>query len=182
MNTFFVSDTHFLHKRILEFCPDTRKGSDYLEMTELMIQAWNDKVKCDDTVYHLGDVSFGCIEETEKVLNRLNGKIHLIQGNHDKSVVNNHLAKRWESVQPYLRKTINSEQIVMFHYPIQEWDAMHYGSWHLYGHVHGKDMGLNNRKALDVGVDNRISKDMAPWSFDEVKVIMDKREIFSHHD
>lgn len=180
-NLFFVSDTHFFHKNILKFCPDTRRGADHLEMTELMVKAWNEKVKPGDTVYHLGDVSFGRIEESDALLKRLNGNIHLVQGNHDKGVVNNYVAKRWSSVQPYLRLSVGRQLIIMFHYPIVEWDSMHYGSWHLYGHVHGKDMGLNDRKAMDVGVDTRPNADMAPWSFEEIQDIMKDRQIFSHH-
>ena len=70
---------------------------------------------------------------------------------------------------------------VLFHFPIIEWDKMHYGAWHLYGHVHGKDMGLGDRRAFDVGVDTRPNGDMAPWSFDELREIMKHRAIFSHH-
>jgi calcineurin-like phosphoesterase family protein len=181
MNTWFTSDTHFLHKNILKFCPSTRTGADHIEMTELMIQVWNEKIKPGDTVYHLGDVSFGKHEETTAVLERLNGDLHLIQGNHDKNVVNGPNRKFWKSVQPYLRAKVNGQDIIMFHYPIVEWDAMHYGTWHLYGHVHGEDMGLNGRKALDAGVDNRFSGDMSPWHFDEVAAVMKDRPVFSHH-
>lgn len=180
-NIFFTSDTHFFHKNILKFCPDTRFGTDHVEMTELMVEDWNKRVQPGDVVYHLGDVSFGRTEESEKVLARLNGELHLIQGNHDGGVVQGPCRKRWASVQPYLRKKINGQDIVMFHYPIVEWDCMHHGSWHFYGHVHGKNMGLSDRKAMDVGVDSRGHVDMAPWSFEELKAIMDLRQVFSHH-
>lgn len=150
-------------------------------MTELMVERWNAKVKPGDEVYHLGDVSFGTHQKTEEVLYRLNGKLHLIEGNHDKVVLNGRSRSRWNTIQPYLRKKIYGQDIVMFHYPIQEWDCMHRGAWHLYGHVHGKDMGLNDRRALDVGVDNRPAADMNVWSFEEVLELLKNRAVFSHH-
>jgi calcineurin-like phosphoesterase family protein len=44
------------------------------------------------------------------------------------------------------------------------WDQSHHGSWHLYGHSHGKlpDLGLST----DVGVDGH---NFQPWSFEEVR-------------
>ena len=150
-------------------------------MTELMVQAWNEKIKSGDTVYHLGDVSFGTQEQTNSVLSRLNGNLHLIQGNHDRVVTNGGAQKFWKSIQPYLRVQVNGQAIILFHYPVIEWDAMHYGSWHLYGHVHAKDMGMNDRKALDVGIDNRPGADMVPWHFDEIAAFMKDRPVFSHH-
>lgn len=178
-DVFFTSDTHFFHKNILKFCPDTRIGADHLEMTELMVVAWNGRVKTDDIVYHLGDVSFGKSDKTAALLKRLNGNIHLIQGNHDGGVVQGESRKRWASVKNYDSVKVGGETIVLFHYPIVEWDKMHYGAWHLFGHVHGKDMGLSDRKAMDVGVDTR--KDMAPWSFEEIRKVMKDRPVFSHH-
>ena len=178
---FFTSDTHFFHKNILKFCPTTRRGESVEEMTELMVQAWNAKVKPDDVVYHLGDVSFGLAEKTVEVLNRLNGTLHLIEGNHDKGVTQGAAAKRWASINKYKSIRIDGVEVVMFHYPIIEWDKMHYGSYHLFGHVHGKDMGLSDRRAMDVGVDSRPGADMAPWSWDEVHTMLKERKIFSHH-
>lgn len=151
-------------------------------MNELMIEAWNSKVRPNDTVYHLGDVAFGPPTKAADILNRLNGTIILIQGNHDHKLLNDHWArKRFTAVYPYLSVKVSGQDIVLFHYPIKEWDRMHRGSWHLYGHVHGKEMGLTDRKAMDAGIDSRPNADMAPWSFDEVKKVLDKREIFSHH-
>jgi calcineurin-like phosphoesterase family protein len=182
MNVWFTSDTHFKHKNILKFCPNTRRGADPDEMTEIMIQVWNEKIKPGDIVYHLGDVCFARQEETNAILARLNGDLHLIQGHHDKVVVNGGAEKFWKSIQPYLRAKVNGQDIIMFHYPIKEWDSMHYGSWHLYGHVHGKDMGLNDRRAMDAGIDNRPTADMSPWHFDEIAAVMLERPVFSHHN
>lgn len=168
-NTFFTSDQHFFHKKILEYCPD-RKGSTVAEMNELLLQAWNDKVGQDDTVYHLGDVSFGGHDETLDILNRLHGKIHLVLGNHDKLMKTEKIRQRFESVQEYKTLKLDGSHIVLFHFPIESWDRRSYNSWHLHGHVHhntshGGVPAVANR--MDVGVDTR--SDTAPWSWGEIK-------------
>ena len=78
---FFTSDTHFNHNNIIQYCQRPFKSSD--EMNEAMIDNWNSVVGEDDTVFHLGDFCLGCAEEWNKTLNRLNGRIYLILGNHD---------------------------------------------------------------------------------------------------
>lgn len=176
---YFTSDTHFYHKRIIEFCRATRKGETAEEMTELMIEKWNDTVTPKDTVYHLGDVSWAGNDKTPGILARLNGHKILIKGNHDHGLNTESLSK-FDLVAPYLVHKIDKTGVVMFHYPILEWDKMHYGSFHLYGHVHGKDMGIVGR-AMDVGIDTRKTGDMGLYSWDEVREYMKDRPIVSHH-
>ena len=53
-------------------------------MNEIIIERWNNCVKKDDIVYHLGDVFMGTDKETAlRMVQRLNGKIYLAYGNHD---------------------------------------------------------------------------------------------------
>jgi predicted phosphodiesterase len=78
---FFTSDTHFYHDNIIRYC--RRPFKDAAHMDEVLIQNWNDTVGSDDIVFHLGDFSYGGSAEWVRVLNRLNGKIYLIVGNHD---------------------------------------------------------------------------------------------------
>ncbi len=175
----FTSDTHYFHKNILKFCPNTRRGKDETEMTNILVHEWNARVGQNDLVYHLGDVSFGNEEQTRSVLWRLQGKIILIKGNHDKTALSAVCRTRFEDVRDYMRTTIDGQDVVMFHFPIWEWDKMHRGAFHLYGHVHGNSSVPG--RAMDVGVDTRPNADMAPWSWDEVKSKIGKLEIRSHH-
>ncbi|HJQ13673.1 MAG TPA: hypothetical protein VJ830_02910, partial [Anaerolineales bacterium] len=41
--------------------------------------------------------------------------------------------------------------IVLCHYSMQVWDRSSHGSWHLFGHSHGKLTGVG--MSFDVGVD-----------------------------
>lgn len=175
----FTSDNHFFHKSILKFCPDTRGGArDIEEMNELMIAKWNSQVAKKDIVYTLGDFSFGNSEDTVKILRRLNGIKHLIKGNHD-YWINGDSKTYFESISEYKEIKIDGKPIVMFHYPIFEWNKMHYGSYHLFGHVHGNCTVPG--RAMDVGVDARAQKDMGLWTWEEIDGILGSREVRTHH-
>lgn len=78
-NIWVISDTHFGHQNIIEYC--NRPFEHYREMNDYMIDRWNSVVKPGDKVYHLGDVYFG--NAGRYCLQFLNGKKRLILGNHD---------------------------------------------------------------------------------------------------
>lgn len=176
MARFFTSDTHYYHRNILKkFCVNTRRGEDEVEMTELMILAWNRRVSPQDTVFHLGDVSFANAQKTRAVLDRLNGKIVYIKGNHDAPALDPLCRSRYESINDYLEIKENGRDVIMFHFPIARWNKYHHGSFHLYGHEHGNF--VQEGRCMDVGVDTRPGADMAPWSWDEIEAILSKKEI-----
>jgi calcineurin-like phosphoesterase family protein len=156
MKTYLTADLHFGHKNIMTFCPVTRarfKG-DVEYMTEAMITEWNEIVEPVDTVYILGDVAFMSGYNAALVMMRLNGRKILIEGNHDrKTLMDVNFRKQFAEVHQYFTTTYNGNFITMFHYPIQEWDRMHRGALHFHGHLHGGTSGLEEFRALDVGMD-----------------------------
>ena len=83
--TFVVSDTHFGHAGVCRFLRDDgtklRPWDTVEEMDEYMVEAWNNTVRPQDKVYHVGDVVMNrrCL----KIMERLNGDKVLIKGNHD---------------------------------------------------------------------------------------------------
>jgi calcineurin-like phosphoesterase family protein len=56
---FVTSDTHFGHKRVIEFEAAHRPFATIEEHDRELIARWNATVKPKDTVWHLGDVYFG---------------------------------------------------------------------------------------------------------------------------
>ena len=180
MSLFFTADLHFGHENILGFCKDTRCNCENIEeMNQLLINNWNQQVKDDDTVYILGDFSFLKTEMTIEIIKQLNGKKHLIKGNHDKWAKDESLIEKYfESISDYKEIYFNKKLIVLFHYPIVEWRNMHYGSWHLFGHVHGK--GNYEGKCLDIGIDALPTKDCKLWSLEDVEIYMNDKPIIKH--
>ena len=146
----FTSDTHFGHLNIMKYCKRPFKSIE--EHDEELIRRWNERVKPNDTVYHLGDFAWFGPLKCDEYLSRLNGFKHLILGNHDRM---QRMRKTigWESIQPYLEIKIDNQQAVMlFHYRMVVWNKKHYGSWALHGHSHGT-LPLSGDYTLDVGVD-----------------------------
>jgi len=160
---FFTSDTHFWHSNIIKFC--NRPFSDVREMNEVLISNWNSVVKVDDVVYHLGDFCFCGIKEATIILERLNGKIIFIQGNHDHRCLK--LLGCPRQIASFKQGKIH---IVMSHFAMRVWHRSHYNSWHLYGHSHGNLKPIG--KSWDVGVDNN---NFVPLSLDEIIDIMKNR-------
>lgn len=52
-------------------------------MNETLIDNWNKTVGPTDVVYHLGDFCFAGAAAWYSLLGQLNGRIHLILGNHE---------------------------------------------------------------------------------------------------
>ena len=79
---FFIADLHFGHKDVIAF--DRRPFKDVEEMETEMICKWNAKVSRDDHVFVIGDMFGGVtIAHAGEIVHSLNGRIHLIRGNHD---------------------------------------------------------------------------------------------------
>lgn len=154
MINWFTSDTHFGHANIIEYC--NRPFSDVEEMDDVIIDGINGCVTINDTLYHLGDFSFGKnnLEKVREYRGRIRCKnIHLILGNHDYSIRNNlDIQKIFSSVSDLKQVKLNNQKYILCHYPLEIWNAKHHGSVHLYGHTH-EDNIKKMKGRLNVGVD-----------------------------
>lgn len=173
---FFTSDHHFGHKNINKF--SNRPFNSVEEMDEELIKRWNEKVNPEDEVYHLGDVGLISSNKLKIILERLNGKIYLIKGNHENAALD--CSSRFEWIKDYYELSVKDKEaykgeqsIVLFHYAIKEWNASHYGTWHLYGHYHGGLADDPTSRSIDIGVD---CHNFYPLSYEEVKDIILKKD------
>lgn len=87
-NIFFTSDTHWSHENTWRLFKDDagqplRPFTSTVEMNETMIQRWNETVRPQDHIYHLGDVCMMRPRYIRSILERLNGHKRLVRGNHD---------------------------------------------------------------------------------------------------
>ena len=181
MKTWVTSDLHFGHKNIMSFCPDSRRRfrNDVDYMTEAMIKEWNDLIEPADTVYILGDVAFLSGHNAALVMMRLNGIKILVEGNHDrKTLMDVNFRNEFKEVHKYLDITYNGTKVVMFHYPIAEWDQMHRGSVHLHGHLHGGISGMEKFRCRDMGMD---ATGMIAITMEDAIASAMKGEIKGHH-
>ncbi len=139
----------------MKFCPATRGHyPDVDVMREDMIKNWNAVVASEDLVYLLGDIAFLPAAEAVQIMRRLNGRKILVEGNHDRKMLNDPVFRScFEEIHKYLEITYNGTKIVMCHYPFSEWNGMHRGSVNFHGHLHGNTSGMEEYRSLDVGMD-----------------------------
>lgn len=170
-NIFFTGDNHFNHFHIIEACKRPYKSVQ--EMNEDMILKWNAKVGPDDCTFVVGDMFMN--EKPQimaDIVSRLNGRIFLIPGSHDRHINKLETLTRGKvkPIEQIVVINMNPEVVVICHYALRVWPCSHYGSWMLHGHTHGRL--LPQGKSWDVGVD---VNGFAPLSWYEIKVIMSKR-------
>ena len=121
-----------------------------------MIRRWNDRVSDDDVVYHLGDFTLGGTNMAQKFFEKLKGRIYVLKGSHDQSWYGKRvLFSLSGQVVEFLGTTkeisYNDKKIQLNHYAQRVWWLSHYGSYHLYGHSHGRLPSVG--RSMDVGVD-----------------------------
>ncbi len=186
MSVFVTSDIHFSHRKILEYCPDSRPFSSVEEMNEAIVDNWNKKITNADDVYILGDVSFGKPKETCDFLDRLKGKrLYLVVGNHDskKFLKEDSFIAAFEWVKLYNEEKLFGRNIVMFHFPIESWNRKHWKSTHIHGHLHSKNPDKLTQRRVDVGLDG--SPNFAPYNLEELLIDIENRlieeETVCHH-
>lgn len=166
---YFIADPHFGHYNILAL---SKRPFDTIEAhDEALIRNWNKTVKNSDDIYLLGDLTLNRDGQyANSLLQQLNGRIHLVTGNHEKYLDSPDFDKS-NYVEIVNYKEINYQHVsfILFHYPILEWNNFFKPSIHLYGHVHNTRQdyfqSILNPRAINVGVDMINFK---PISIDEI--------------
>lgn len=131
--TFLISDTHFGHEKTCTVFKRAdgsplRPFSSAEEMDEYMVKAWNDRVRPNDKVYHLGDVVIN--RKFLSVLGRLNGDKVLIRGNHD--------IFKMEDYTQYFRDVRGYDVkngMILSHIPVHVESLARFGT-NIHGHLH----------------------------------------------
>ena len=82
-NIWVTSDTHFGHDK--DFIWNARGYHSVQERDEDLIKKWNEHIKPDDIVYHLGDVIMGEAEHGLECLKKINREIHILRGKNNKN-------------------------------------------------------------------------------------------------
>jgi len=146
---FLVSDTHFGHAGVCRFTEadgvtKIRPWTDPAEMDEEMIKRWNDTVRPNDKVYHLGDVVIN--RKALPTVSRLNGDKVLIRGNHD-IFPDVEYSKYFRELRAY--HVMNG--MILSHIPLHS-DSLGRFGVNIHGHLH------SNRVKKARGVDARTGE------------------------
>ena len=168
---FLVSDTHFGHTGVCKFTRNDgvtklRPWDNADEMDEEMIKRWNETVRPNDKVYHLGDVVIN--RKALKTLHRLNGDKVLIRGNHD--------IFRDDEYRQYFRELrayhiLNG--MIMSHIPIHVDSLGRFGT-NIHGHLHANRVMIQKHAKATPEIDPRYhcvcveQTDFRPILFEDV--------------
>jgi calcineurin-like phosphoesterase family protein len=199
-NIWITSDTHFghagivrgtTHWRILDADGNKTVPLDAVrdfdtveEMNEMMISNINDCVGEHDTLFHMGDWSFGGFENISEFRYRINCKnIHFIIGNHDHHIESNkeNIRRFFASVNSYNEVNVAHKsgnlKLILCHYPIVSWNNMRKNSYMIHGHQHLKgDQRFGNGKRMDVGMCGH--PEFRPYNLDEIVEILRNSESY----
>lgn len=173
---FLVSDTHFGHAGVCRFTDSEtgekiRPWTDPNEMDEAMVKLWNERVRPNDKVYHLGDVVIN--RKALPIMDRLNGDKVLIRGNHDIFKLEDY-TKYFRDVRGY--HVMNG--MILSHIPIHEESIGRFGT-NIHGHLHTRRVKLYNENRYRYGLENAYidpryhcvcveQTDFAPILFEDV--------------
>jgi calcineurin-like phosphoesterase family protein len=149
---FLVSDTHFGHAGVCRFLRDDgtklRPWDDPNEMDEEMVKRWNETVRPNDKVYHLGDVVIN--RKALSIMHRLNGDKVLIRGNHD-------IFRDEEYRQHFreLRAYHVMNGMILSHIPIHTESLGRFGV-NIHGHLHSNRVMIKTQWGNTEHVDKAI--------------------------
>lgn len=157
---FVTSDLHFGHDKEFLFRP---RGFENIEdMNRAIIENWNNTVGKKDNIYVLGDLMLGDNEKGIECVNSLNGKLHIILGNHDTDVrikLYGEKCKNVVSISYAERVRYKKYHFYLSHYPTLtanlESESLHQCIINLYGHTHQKTNFYNEIPFMyHVGLDS----------------------------
>ena len=171
---FITSDIHFCHNK--PFLYEPRDFTSIEEMNEAIVERWNEVVKSDDTVYNLGDFAMNDVDAAISYIQRLNGNIIWIAGNHDsKAKIDKILGACWQQDLSYCGYAdtlkVHKFNFYLSHYPTLTSNMDDTGLRHrvisLHGHTHQKTNFVypDNPFMYHVGVD---SHNCYPVNIEEV--------------
>lgn len=167
---YFTSDLHIGHDRGFIFKP---RGFETIEEQDgAIVDNWNKKVSTNDETYVLGDLMLGDNEHGINVIKQLNGKIHVILGNHD--------TQAREKLYKSLPKIVSVKYADMLKYGKYTFYLSHYPTMtsnfggkslcecviDLFGHTHSSDKFYEDMPWMyNVALD---ANDNAPISIEEI--------------
>lgn len=170
---YFISDTHFNHKNIIEYC--NRPFKDIDEMNEAIINNWNNQVKDEDIVYHLGDVAISSESTLKDIIPRLTGKKYLIRGNHDTKSVS-----FFESCGFIVLKNapirLDEYKLILSHVPLPD-TMIPKGYINIHGHIHNKkleEMEEYDKRLYTPALHFNVSADVVNFTPISLNKILDR--------
>jgi calcineurin-like phosphoesterase family protein len=183
MAVWFTSDLHLGHRLVANL----RGFESAADHDAAIVNAWDRMVRKDDDVWVLGDLCASAPHHALDLLASMQGRKHLVSGNHDRCHPMHRDAHNWQrrylevfaSVQPFARRKVGGQDVLLSHFPYErdreeprymQYRLRDHGGWLLHGHLHTEDRGVG--REIHVGVD---AWGLAPVRLEDVTALMEAR-------
>lgn len=144
-HTWIISDTHFNHMKMCDYCT---RPSDF---NQKIVRHWQKMIAPEDLVYHLGDFYLGNRGGFANYVNMLPGVKILIKGNHDREKDDWYLNRGFAAVLNFaavisrVNMSRNKEcflymRVLLSHRPIAIPEFKKYKTVNIHGHFHNHTM------------------------------------------
>ncbi len=167
----FTSDLHFNHLNILKYEAASRPFANITEMNEALIANWNSVVKENDTVYVLGDFFMGQPDSVQSILDRLNGRVILVRGNHDGRAKLDIYRANGIEIHDITYLSYKGRFFILCHFPIASPEFIEMvrrdnaETVVLYGHLHGNAPTGYHDGTYHIGAD---TNNLTPISIEQI--------------
>jgi calcineurin-like phosphoesterase family protein/2'-5' RNA ligase len=168
---FVFSDPHFDHGNIIRYC--NRPFENTPHMNRKLLDNWNKTIGENDTVYFLGDMTYGRNRHPiDYWLGKLDGEVFFIRGNHDSdnisraTVIHNGYGIEYKNYKFLLR-----------HDPYR---PLGYDGWIIHGDKHNnhlKEYPLINQKNKTINVSSELVN-YTPLNLDKLISLIETRQSY----
>jgi calcineurin-like phosphoesterase family protein len=161
-HTFFISDLHLGHKKVIEFEKEHRPFATIEEHNEEIIKRWNNAVTKKDSVWVLGDFCFG--KSNLELAARLNGTKRLVLGNHDMYPAADYLK--------YFTRVcgvVEFDGKILSHIPVHPSQLEKRYTHNIHGHLHSKK--LEDNRYINVSAEQC---NLTPVAYEELQKLCQK--------
>lgn len=136
-------------------------------MNNAIIKNWNDTIKENDIIIHLGDFAFGDDNCIKKLISKLNGTKILILGNHDKK------SKNWfkNAGFNYVYKKLIFNNVIITHFPIKT-DLIN-----IHGHIHNNKNTEDISNHINVSIENINYKPISLYDLSKINKNIDYNDL-----
>ena len=162
MKIFLISDTHFNHSKMVEYCGRPKDFSEIIKKELLK------SISKDDILIHLGDVCFGNDKENNNWFGEnLNCRKWLVRGNHDNKSNAWYLENGWDFVCDSFVFKFEGKKILFSHQPLKIAD----NDFNIHGHFHNALPRLLRGEWKVDGEKERNEQDLLNLTSDKHKLI-----------
>lgn len=139
MKVYIISDTHFNHAAIKDYC---QRPDDH----EKLLWDGIEKIKPEDCLVHLGDICIGEDALVHAYIQGLDCRKVLVMGNHDSKSWSWYMEHGWDFACDSFKLKYCGKNICFSHKP-QPWD----GDWDINVHGHLHNLGHHDKEYHRLG-------------------------------